>query len=77
MVIDTFKIIKTFLCHLSSLDTETEAAYDNYKSYDWKLSMLWFLGMITHKKCKQSTEIIISYYVVKKHLLGLLFVLRW
>ena len=25
-----------------SLDAETEAVYDNYKSYDWKSSILWF-----------------------------------
>ena len=28
-----------FLRHSSSLDAETEAAYDNYKGYNWKSSM--------------------------------------
>ena len=50
MIINTFKLMKKKLCYLSILDTETEAAYNNYKSYDWKLSMLWFPVMITSKK---------------------------
>ena len=29
------------------LDTETEAGYDKYKSYDWKSSILWFPEMST------------------------------
>ena len=29
-----------FVCLSSSLDTETEAAYDNYKSFYWKSSIL-------------------------------------
>ena len=33
-VINMFKVIKNFLCHSSSLDTETKGAYDNFKSYD-------------------------------------------
>ena len=41
---------RLFSCHSSSLDAETEAAYDNYKSYDWKLNILWFPGMTTNKK---------------------------
>ena len=40
----------TFLCHSSSLDAETEAAYDNYKSYYWKSSILWFPGMAAKRK---------------------------
>ena len=45
-----FKVIKKVWHHLSSLDTETEAAYDNYKSYDWELSIFWFAGMTANKK---------------------------
>ena len=41
-----------FSRHSSSLDTETEAAYDNYKSYNWKSSMLWFRGITTYEKWK-------------------------
>ena len=29
---------------MPSLDTETETANDNYKSYNWKFSMLWLPG---------------------------------
>ena len=39
-----------FLCFSSSLDTETEAAYDNYKRYYWKSSILLFPGMTTGRK---------------------------
>ena len=39
--------LELFLCQSSSLDTETEAAYDNYKIYYWKSSMLWFPRMTT------------------------------
>ena len=39
-----------FSCHASSLDSETEAAYDNYKRYDWKSSILWFPGMTTNRQ---------------------------
>ena len=36
--------------HSPNLNTETEAAYENYKSYDEKSSILWFSGMITNKR---------------------------
>ena len=39
-----------FSRHSSRVDTETEAGYDNYKSYDWKSNILWFPGMTTNRK---------------------------
>ena len=52
MIINKFKLTNFFLHHSASLDTETEAAYmmTNYKSYNWKLSMLQFPEMTTIKK---------------------------
>ena len=47
---------KGFWCHSFILDKETEAAYDNYKSYDWKLSILWFPGITTNRKSSDSQE---------------------
>ena len=41
-----------FFQHSSSLDKETKAAYDNYKSSDWKSSMLWFPEMTTTNRKK-------------------------
>ena len=55
-VINTFKVIKQFSRHSSSLDTETEATYDNYKSCHWKSSMLWFPGMTTNKKWRPAKD---------------------
>ena len=55
---DVFPIFK--------LLNSTEADYDNQKSYDWKSSILRFLGMATEKMAawrEQSTHIIVSYIV--------------
>ena len=48
-VINTFKVIKQFSRHSSSLDTETEATYDNYKSYHWNRACCGFQGWLQTK----------------------------
>ena len=39
-----------YLGHSFSLDTDTDATYDNYTCYDRKSSILWFLRMSKNRK---------------------------
>ena len=55
-VINMFKVIKIFSCHSSNLDTETEAVYDNDKSYNWKSRIIWFPGMTINQRKWWSAE---------------------
>ena len=71
--------------HSFSLDTGTEAAYDNYKKYDWKSSMLQFPGMCANREKWRTADnrahtlllvILRGNYVVNNNLLNFIFLLR-
>ena len=71
-----------FSCHSSSLDTESETAYDNYKNYDSKLNILCFPGITTNRKNvnllrTEQTHYYLLYYMVNKHFLGSSVLLCW